>query len=68
MPLRVQDDLLVVPAGINAAWVNLLVGSGAERTTISDAVAQRLGLPHDSRYRPRSLGVGGRTVNNGRRS
>jgi len=62
MPLQVQDHLLVVPADLNAARVSLVVDSGAERTTISDAVAERLGLPHNSRYRTRSLGIGGRTV------
>ena len=62
MPLQVQDNLLVVPAGINGQWIALVVDSGAERTTISDATADRLGLPHDPRYRTRSVGVGGRTV------
>jgi predicted aspartyl protease len=62
IPLKVQDHLLVVPAGINGKWVHLVVDSGAERTTLSDAAAERLGLPHDPRYRTRSLGVGGQTV------
>jgi predicted aspartyl protease len=62
MPLQVQDHLLVVPAGINGKWVHLVVDSGAERTTLSDAAAEQLGLPHDPRYRTRSLGIGGRTV------
>nr|WP_294521938.1 retroviral-like aspartic protease family protein [uncultured Rhodopila sp.] len=62
IPLKVQDHLLVVPAGINGKWVHLVVDSGAERTTLSDAAAERLGLPHDPRYRTHSLGIGGRTV------
>lgn len=62
MPLRVQDRLLVVPAGINGQWVRLVVDTGAERTTISNASANRLGLPHDARYNVRSLGVGGATT------
>lgn len=62
MPLAVQDDLLVVPAGINGQWVHLVVDTGAERTTISDSAAQRLGLPHDPRYINRALGIGGPTV------
>jgi Aspartyl protease len=61
MPLQVQDHLLVVPAGINGKWVHLVVDSGAERTTISDAAAVRLGLPHDPRYLSRSTGIGGVT-------
>jgi predicted aspartyl protease len=62
MPLQVQDHLLVVPAGINGKWVHLVVDSGAERTTISDAAAVRLGLPHDPRYVSRSTGIGGATT------
>ena len=62
MPLEVQDHLLVVPAGINGKWVRLVVDSGAERTTISDAAADRLGLPHDPRYTTHSMGIGGATI------
>jgi predicted aspartyl protease len=62
MPLQVQDRLLVVPAGIDGKLVHFVVDTGAERTTISDAVAERIGLPHDARYTTRSLGVGGTTV------
>ena len=62
MPLQVQDHLLVVPAGINGKWVHLVVDSGAERTTISDATADRLGLPHDPRYVVHSMGIGGATT------
>lgn len=59
MPLEVEDHLLVVPAGINGKWVKLVVDSGAERTTISDAAAERLGLPHDPRYINHYQGIGG---------
>jgi hypothetical protein len=59
LPLEVQDDLLVVPAGINGRWVQLVVDTGAERSTIADSAAKRLGLPRDSRHTTRSLGVGG---------
>lgn len=64
MPLQVQDALLVVPAGINGKRVRLVVDTGAERTTLSDSVAERIGLPHDARYTTRSLGVGGATITN----
>lgn len=59
MPLDVQDDLLVVPAGINGRPVRLVVDTGAERTTIAEAAVARLGLPHDPRHATRSLGIGG---------
>jgi predicted aspartyl protease len=62
MPMEVQDQLLVVPAGINDQWVRLVVDTGAERTTISDAVANRLGLPQDPRHTTQSLGIGGTTT------
>ena len=59
MPLEVQDRLLVVPAGINGKLVHLVVDSGAERTMISNATAERLGLPHDPRFVVHSMGIGG---------
>jgi hypothetical protein len=62
MPLEVQDHLVVVPAGINGKQVHLVVDTGAERTTIGDATADRLGLQHDARYINRSLGIGGTTT------
>ncbi len=64
MPLQAQDALLVVPAGINGKRVRLVVDTGAERTTLSDSVAERIGLPHDTRHATRSLGVGGATTTN----
>jgi hypothetical protein len=62
VPLEVEDHLLVVRAGINGKWVRLVVDTGAERTTISDAAATRLGLPDDPKYSSRSLGIGGSTT------
>ncbi|WP_428490236.1 retroviral-like aspartic protease family protein [Rhodopila sp.] len=62
MPLTVQDRLLVVPATIDGKEVNLVVDSGAERSTISEAVARRLALPPEPGYTTRALGVGGVTT------
>jgi predicted aspartyl protease len=62
VPLQVQDHLLVVPAGINGKWVRLVADSGSERTMLSSAVAEQLGLPHDPRYTRRSMGIGGVTT------
>jgi predicted aspartyl protease len=62
MPLRVHDQLLVVPAGINGALVHFIVDTGAERTTISATAAERIGLRRDPRFTTRSQGVGGTTV------
>jgi predicted aspartyl protease len=62
MPLTVQDNLLVVPGGINGSPVSLVVDTGAERTTLSAGAAARLGLPQDPAYRTRALGLGGQTT------
>jgi predicted aspartyl protease len=62
MPMEVRDRLLIVPAGINGKLVHLVVDTGAERTTISDGAAERLGLAHDQRFTTRSLGVGGISI------
>jgi hypothetical protein len=59
MPLQVEDHLLVVPVGINGKWVHLVVESGAERTTLSEAAANRLGLPPDPSHISHSTGIGG---------
>ncbi|HYZ23717.1 MAG TPA: aspartyl protease family protein, partial [Rhodopila sp.] len=62
MPLEVQDSLLTVPAGINGHWVRLVVDTGAERSVVSKALAERLRLEPDRRYTTSSLGVGGMTT------
>jgi predicted aspartyl protease len=61
-PMEVQDRLLVVPVAMNGKTVRLVVDTGAERTTISDAAAERIGLQRDTRFTTRSFGVGGLTV------
>jgi predicted aspartyl protease len=62
MPLEVQDHLLIVPAAINGQWVHLIVDTGAERTTLSAAAAENLGLRHDDRFTRHVTGVGGGTT------
>ena len=62
LPLASEGGLLVVPVGINGQWVHLIVDSGAERTTISETTALRLGLRHDSRHATRIVGIGGETA------
>ncbi|HEX2941334.1 MAG TPA: aspartyl protease family protein [Rhodopila sp.] len=64
LPLQVQDHLLVVPVGLDGHWVSLVVDTGAERSTLSRAVVERLHLPPDTRFTTRSLGVGGATASN----
>ncbi len=62
-PLQKQHNLLAVPVGINGQWVNLIVDTGAERTTLSEDAAKRLGMSRDPRYVTRSGGVGGVSTN-----
>ncbi len=62
-PLQKQHNLLTVPVGINGQWVNLIVDTGAERTTLSEDAAKRLGMSRDARYVTRSGGVGGVSTN-----
>lgn len=59
MPLDARNRLLVVPAGIDGKWLNLLVDTGAERTVISEDVVERLGLKRDTSSVTRSMGMGG---------
>jgi predicted aspartyl protease len=62
MPLEATNRLLTVPVGINGHWTRMLVDTGAERTTVSEDTALRLGLSRDPHYVSRSGGVGGTTV------
>jgi hypothetical protein len=59
LPIEVQDRLLTVPVGLNHKWVRLIVDSGAERTTVSESAARRLGLKEDPTHRTTSTGIGG---------
>ena len=59
LPMEMRNRLLVVPVGIGGKWVTLLVDSGAERTTISEDAANRLGLRRDQKALTRSVGLGG---------
>jgi len=61
MPLRLHAGLLLAEAAIAGKPVTLLVDTGAERTTLTEAAAARLGLPHDT-HASRSAGIGGVTA------
>ncbi len=62
IPMEVQDKLLVVRVGINGKWADLIVDTGAERTTISQSAAKRLGMPDDRDHITHSVGIGGATT------
>lgn len=64
LPLQAEDQLLVVPVGIDGHWVHLVVDSGAERSTLARDVVDRIHLKPDTRFTTRSLGVGGATASN----
>jgi predicted aspartyl protease len=59
MPLTTEHNLMFVTAGINGQPVRLLVDTGAERTVLTEATVDRLGLPHDPHHVTRTIGIGG---------
>ena len=59
MPLETADHLMFVPARINGHRVRLLVDTGSERTTLTEAAATRLRLPRVVQYVTRTFGVAG---------
>jgi predicted aspartyl protease len=59
MPLERAGHLMFVPARINGHRLRLLVDTGAERTTLTEAAAARLRLPHTVQYVTRTVGVAG---------
>jgi predicted aspartyl protease len=63
LPIDVQNRLLIVPVSVNGQTVRLIVDSGAERTTLSEAAAGRLKLPRDMSRISTSVGIGGSNVN-----
>jgi predicted aspartyl protease len=46
MPLEVEDGLPVIPVGIDGKTVRLIVDTGAERTTLTDAAVHKLKLSY----------------------
>ena len=63
LPIEIHNRLLIVPVSVNGQDVRLIVDSGAERTTLSEAAAGRLKLPRDMSRISTSVGIGGSNVN-----
>jgi len=59
MPLESADHLMFVPARINGHRLRLLVDTGSERTTLTEAATARLRLPHIVQSVTRTFGVAG---------
>ncbi len=59
LPIEVRGRLLTVPVTIAGQTVRLVVDSGAERTTLSEAAVARLHLPRDLKRVHTSTGIGG---------
>lgn len=59
LPIEVRSRLLTVPVSINGQELRLVVDTGAERTTISEAAAARLHLPRDMSRIHTATGIGG---------
>ncbi len=62
MPIETRGNLLYVRAGIGSAEVTLLVDTGAERTLLTEATVNRLGLPRDLQHATRTSGIGSATL------
>jgi predicted aspartyl protease len=60
-PIETRANLLFLTAAIDGAPVRLLVDTGAERTTLTEAAVARLGLVRDTRYRTQMRGIGDAT-------
>lgn len=57
-PIEVRANLLFLEAAIDGVPVHLLVDTGAERTTLTEAAVARLGLSRDPKALTRMRGIG----------
>ena len=62
-PLESRANLLFVPLRINDQPARFVLDTGADRSMVTEAAAQRLGLARDPRRLTRMEGVGGSTTN-----
>lgn len=62
-PIERRVNLLFVPVMIRGQPARLLLDTGAERSMVTEAAAQRLGLIRDGRRLTRLEGIGGTTTN-----
>lgn len=59
LPIDPRDNLVFVPAMFNDHAANLLMDTGAERTTLTEAAVTRLHLRRDLQHPSNSVGIGG---------
>ena len=59
MPLGNYHNLMFIDAQISGQTVRLIVDTGAERTILTQAAAERLHLPRDYQHATRTFGIGG---------
>ena len=59
LPIDPRDNLIFVPAMFNDHPANLLMDTGAERTTLTEAAVTRLHLRRDLQHQSNSVGIGG---------
>ena len=58
MPAVVRGNLVFVQATISGSPVTLMVDTGAERTLLTEATVNRLGLPLDKSHATQTFGIG----------
>lgn len=60
VPVRLEDGAAVVDVVINETSVPMILDTGADRTALTEAAVQRLGLPRDEWVASAQRGAGGR--------
>ena len=62
LPVEMRGRLPTVPITLEGQHLRMVVDTGAERTTISEASARRLRMPRDMQHINRATGLGGTVV------
>lgn len=62
-PIEIRANLMFVPVQINGKPARLLLDTGADRSMVTEAAVERLGLVRDPHRLTRLEGVGGATTN-----
>lgn len=59
LPIEPRNNLVFVPVQFNDQPATLVMDTGAERTTLTEAAVARLHLPRDLRHATNTIGIGG---------
>ena len=59
LPIDPRENLIFVPVQFNDQPATMVMDTGAERTTLTEAAVTRLRLPRDLRHATNTIGIGG---------